>query len=173
MAKPGRPCLGPDALYVELLFGLSPRTGAEGGVPAIEGFLRDAPIVGLSVLGAGLLVAVILGVVFAFATRHAEKREWQAGSLTELAFIHELRAQIKRLDEDTKRLREERDELLSVLTHLAELLEQGGEDSTRRSAATPDQGDRLGPRPGTGRRVSAARAPFNLRSRNPLLSRSP
>jgi hypothetical protein len=149
VAKPERPCLGPDAHYAELLLVMSPRTGAEGGALAIEGFLRDDPIVWLSVLWAGLLVVVILGVVF--ATRHERKREQQAGSLTELAFIHELRAQIKRLDEDTQRLREERDELLSVLTHLAELLGQGSEDCTRRSAATPDQGDRLGPRPGAGR----------------------
>lgn len=74
---------------------------------------------------------MILGAVLAM--RRQQKRERpQAGSLTELAFIHELRAQIKRLKADTQRLRRERDELLGVLTKLADLLERGSEGSARR-----------------------------------------
>jgi len=103
---------------------------SEGGASPIEGFLRGDPTIWLSVLWAGLLVVVMLGVVFAM--RHEQKREPQASSLTELAFTHELRAQNKRLREDTQRLRKERDELLGVLTRLAELLEQGSEASAKR-----------------------------------------
>jgi hypothetical protein len=109
---------------------MSPRAGAEGGASAIGRFLRDDPTVWLSVLWAGLLVVVILGVVFAI--RHEQKRDRQAGSLTELAFIHELRAQIKWLREDTRRLRRERDELLGALTKLADLLERYREASAKR-----------------------------------------
>ena len=105
---------------------------SEGGASAIEGFLPGDPTIWLSVLWAGLLVVVILGVVFAM--RHEQKREGQASSLTELAFTHELRAQNKRLGEDTQRPRKERDELLGVLTRLAELLEQWSEASAKRSA---------------------------------------
>jgi uncharacterized membrane-anchored protein YhcB (DUF1043 family) len=96
---------------------------SEGGAAAIEGFLRGDPTIWLSVLWAGLLVVVILGVVFAM--RHEQKRERQASSLTELAFTHELRVQ-------NKRLRTERDELLGVLTRFAELLEQCSEASAKR-----------------------------------------
>ena len=103
---------------------------SEGGASAIEGFLRGDPTIWLSVLWAGLLVVVILGVVFAM--RHEQKRERQASSLTELAFTHELCAQNTRLREDTQRLRKERDELLGVLTRLAELLEQCSEASAKR-----------------------------------------
>lgn len=110
---------------------------SEGGASAIEGFLRGDPTIWrgdptiwLSVLWAGLLVVVILGVVFAM--RYEQKRARQAGSLTDLAFPHELRAQNKRLREDTQRLRQERDELLDVLTRLAELLEQCSEASAKR-----------------------------------------
>lgn len=102
---------------------------SEGGASAIEGFLRGDPTIWVSVLWAGLVV-VILGVVFAM--RHEQKRERQASSLTELAFTHELRAQNKRLREDAQRLRKERDELLGVLTRLAELLEQCSEASAKR-----------------------------------------
>jgi hypothetical protein len=72
---------------------------------------------------------MILGVVFAM--RHEQKFQRRAGSLTELAFIHELRAQIKRLREDTQRLRRERAELLGVLTRLADLLERCREASAK------------------------------------------
>jgi len=58
--------------------------------------------------------------------RREPKRERQAGSLTELTLPHVQRAQIKQLSEDTRRLRAERDELLGVLTRLAELLESRG-----------------------------------------------
>lgn len=61
-----------------------------------------------------------------FAMRREKKRERQAGSLTELTLPHVLRAQIKQLGEDTRRLRAERDELLGVLTRLAQLLESRG-----------------------------------------------
>ena len=103
---------------------------SEGGASAIEGFLPGDPAIWLSVLWAGLLVVVILGVVFLM--RHEQKRERQASSLTELAFTHELRAQNKRLREDAQRLRKERDDLLGVLTQLAGLLEQCSENATRR-----------------------------------------
>jgi len=73
------------------------------------------------VSSAGRLVGVMLGVVFAM--RREPKRERQAGSLTELTLPHVLRAQIKQLSEDSRRLRAERDELLGVLTRLAHLLE--------------------------------------------------
>jgi hypothetical protein len=107
---------------------MSPRGGAEGGASTIEGLLGD-PTIWLSVLWAALLVIVILGVVLAI--RREQTRGRQAGSLTELAFIHELRAQIKRLREDTRRLRRERDELLGVLTKLADLLERCREASAK------------------------------------------
>jgi hypothetical protein len=81
------------------------------------------------VLWAGLLVVVILGVVFAM--RREQKRGRQTGSLTELALVHELRAQVKRLRGDTQRLRRERDELLGVLSKLADLLERGSELSAK------------------------------------------
>lgn len=81
-------------------------------------------------LCAGLLVVAILGAVFAM--RHEQKRERQAGSLTELVFLHELRTQAKRLSEDAQRLRRERDELLGVLTKLGELLERCSEASAKR-----------------------------------------
>jgi uncharacterized membrane-anchored protein YhcB (DUF1043 family) len=103
---------------------------SEGGASAIEGFLRGDPTIWLSVLWAGLLVGVILGVVFAM--RYEQKHARQAGSLTDLAFPHELRAQNERLREDSQRLRQERDELLGVLTRLAELLEQRSEAFTKR-----------------------------------------
>lgn len=73
---------------------------------------------------------MILGMVFAM--RPEQKRERQAGSLTELSLPHALRAEIKRLTEDTNRLRAERDELRSVLTQLAKLLDQSGEVPTDR-----------------------------------------
>lgn len=66
----------------------------------------------------------MLGVVF--TTRHERNRERQAGSLTELASVHGLVAQIERLKQDTRRLRRERDELLDVLTRLGNLLERCG-----------------------------------------------
>ena len=79
---------------------------------------------------AGLLVRVMLGVVFAM--RREPKRARQAGSLTELTLPHALRAQIKQLSEDTRRLRAERDELVGVLTRLAQLLELRSAGPTRR-----------------------------------------
>ncbi len=107
---------------------MSPRGGAEGGASTIEGLLGD-PAIWLSVLWAVLLAIVILGVLFAM--RREQRRRRQAGSLTELAFIHELRAQIKRLTEDTRRLRRERDELLGVLTKVGDLLERCSEASAK------------------------------------------
>jgi hypothetical protein len=82
------------------------------------------------VSSAGLLVRVMLGVVFAM--RREPKRARQAGSLTELTLPHALRAQIKQLSEDTRRLRAERDELVGVLTRLAQLLELRSAGPTRR-----------------------------------------
>lgn len=79
---------------------------------------------------ADLLFRVMLGVVFAM--RREPKRERQAGSLTELTLPHALRAQIKQLSEDTRRLRAERDELVGVLTRLAQLLELRSAGPTRR-----------------------------------------
>jgi hypothetical protein len=73
------------------------------------------------VSSAGLLVGVMLAAVFAM--RREPKRQQQAGSLSELTLPHALRAQIKQLSEDIRRLRAERDELLGVLTRLAHLLE--------------------------------------------------
>jgi hypothetical protein len=84
----------------------------------------------LWVLWAGLLTLVILGM--AFAIRHERKCERQAGSLTELASVQGLRAQVERLKADTRRLRRERDEVLGVLTQLAKLLEQWSEASSKR-----------------------------------------
>ena len=79
---------------------------------------------------ADLLFRVMLGAVFAM--RREPKRERQAGSLTELTLPHALRAQIKQLSEDTRRLRAERDELVGVLTRLAQLLELRSAGPTRR-----------------------------------------
>ncbi len=63
----------------------------------------------------------MLGLVFAM--RPEQKHARQAGTLTELTLPHALRAEIRRLTEDTRRLRAERDELLGVLTQLARLLD--------------------------------------------------
>jgi hypothetical protein len=82
------------------------------------------------VSSAGLRVGVMRDMVFAM--RREPKRERQAGSLTELTLPHVLRAQIKQLSEDTRRLRAERDELLGVLTRLAQLLKLCSADPTRR-----------------------------------------
>lgn len=68
----------------------------------------------------------MLGMVFAI--RHEQnreqKRERQPGSLTELASVHGLGTQVERLKQDSRRLRRERDELLSVLTQITRLLER-------------------------------------------------
>lgn len=94
----------------------------ERGAPAIEEFL---------VLWIGLLIIVILGMVTAL--RHEQRRVQQAGSLTEITFVPALRAEIKRLREDTRRLRAERDELLGVLAQLARLLDAHEGPSQRSS----------------------------------------
>jgi hypothetical protein len=65
---------------------------------------------------------MMLGMVFAM--RHEQKRERQPGSLTDLASVHGLGAQVERLKQDSRRLRRERDELLSVLTQITRLLER-------------------------------------------------
>jgi hypothetical protein len=77
----------------------------------------------------GLLGVVIVGIVLAL--RREQRRERQAGSLTDITFVPVLRAEIKRLREDTRRLRAERDELLSVLTRLGRLLDAYGAAPTR------------------------------------------
>lgn len=64
-------------------------------------------------------------------------RDRQAGSLTELASVHGLVAQIERLKQDTRRLRRERDELLGVLAQLGNLLERCREASPALRAQFP------------------------------------
>jgi hypothetical protein len=71
----------------------------------------------------------MFGVVFAM--RHEPKQQPQTGSLTELASVHGLGTQVQRLKQATQQLRRERDELLAVLTQLAELLERVGDDHRR------------------------------------------
>jgi gas vesicle protein len=109
---------------------MSPRVGAEAGASAIEQFLTDDLTIWMPVLCAGLLAVVILGAVFAL--RHRPDHGRQARSLTELAATHALRAQHQRLRGDAQRLRRERDELLVVLTRLAELLDRHGDACIKR-----------------------------------------
>jgi len=69
-----------------------------------------------------------VGVLIATWRQRRRGRPATSGSsLTDLALDHGLRAQIKRLDEEGKRLRAERNELLAVVTRLAELLDHGSE----------------------------------------------
>lgn len=87
------------------------------------------PVFWLFVLSVGLLVVGLLGVVI--ATRRARQSEGLGlpGTSAELgsdfARIHELQTQVKRLGDEYDRLLAERDELQTVLTRLAVLLEQG------------------------------------------------
>jgi hypothetical protein len=78
---------------------------------------------------------MIVGVLIATWRERRRGRPTTSGSLTDLALDHGLRTQIKRLDEEGRRLRAERDELLAVLTRLAELLDHGGEH--RQTSALP------------------------------------
>ena len=69
-----------------------------------------------------------VGVLIATWRQRRRGRPATSGSsLTDLALDQGLRAQIKRLDEEGKRLRAERNELLAVVTRLAELLDHGSE----------------------------------------------
>jgi predicted RNase H-like nuclease (RuvC/YqgF family) len=91
------------------------------------------PVIWLFALATGLSIVAVLGVVF--ATRQARQREQasEAGSVSQLAheliFVHELRAEIERLRQESARLGQERDELRRVVTRLAELLERAGEEA--------------------------------------------
>jgi hypothetical protein len=78
---------------------------------------------------------MIVGVLIATWRERRRGRPTTSGSLTDLALDHGLRTQIKRLDEEGRRLRAERDELLAVLTRLAQLLDHGGEH--RQTSALP------------------------------------
>jgi hypothetical protein len=110
---------------------MSPHVTAEGGAPAIEGLrvvLRDDPTIWLSVLWAGLLIVVVVGVLL--ATRHQRRREPRGtgGSVTDwgqsLAVAYELRREVKRLSEENQRLWEERAELVKVFGRVVEFLQQ-------------------------------------------------
>lgn len=110
---------------------MSPRVTAEGGAPAIEGLrvvLRDDPTIWLSVLWAGLLIALVVGVLL--ATRHQRRREQRGtgGSVTDwgqsLAVAYELRREVKRLSEENQRLWEERAELVKGFGRVVEFLQQ-------------------------------------------------
>ena len=110
---------------------MSPRVIAEGGAPAIEGVrvvLLDVPTSWLSVLWAGLLIVVIVGVLL--ATRHQRRRGHlgTGGSVTDwgesLALVYELRREIQRLSEENLRLWEERAELVKVFGRVVEFLQQ-------------------------------------------------
>lgn len=68
-----------------------------------------------------------VGVLIATWRERRRGRPVTSGSLTDLALDHGLRAQIKRLDEEGRRLRAERNELLAVLARLADLLDHGSE----------------------------------------------
>ena len=110
---------------------MSPHVTAEGGAPAIEGLrvvLRDDPTIWLSVLWAGLLIALVVGVLL--ATRHQRGREQRGtgGSVTDwgqsLAVAYELRREVKRLSEENERLWEERVELVKGFGRVVEFLQQ-------------------------------------------------
>jgi hypothetical protein len=108
-----------------------PPVDAEGGLGAIEGVsivLHGDATLWWSVTWTVVLVTMIAGVVFARWRGRKRERPAKTGSLTELVLNHELRAQIKRLDEEGECVRAERDELLAVLSRLAELLEHVRED---------------------------------------------
>ncbi|MGH7412721.1 MAG: hypothetical protein ACREKJ_00785 [Candidatus Rokuibacteriota bacterium] len=87
--------------------------------------LRD-PGFWLFGLAVGLLLAGIVGVVL--STRREPLREApMAADLipapgSDVARVHELQAQVKRLGDECERLRAERDELRGVLGRLAALL---------------------------------------------------
>jgi len=76
-----------------------------------------------------------MAVLIATCRERRRGRPATSGSLTDLALDHGLRAQIKRLDEEGRRLRAERNELLAVLIRLAELLDHGSEH--RHTSALP------------------------------------
>jgi hypothetical protein len=87
----------------------------------------------LSVLLAGLLIVVIVGVVL--ATRHQRRREHggTGGSVSDwgegLALAYELRREVKRLSEENQRLWAERAELVKVFGRVVEFLQEVGQIS--------------------------------------------
>jgi hypothetical protein len=109
---------------------MAPRVIAEGGARAIGELcvvLQD-PTIWLSVLCAGLLIVIIVGVLL--ATRHQRRRGQRGtgGSVTDwgqsLALTYELRRETKRLSEENQRLWEERAELLKAFGRVVACLQQ-------------------------------------------------
>ena len=91
-------------------------------------YCLEDPTIWLSVLGAGLLIVVIVGVLL--ATRYQRRRgeRGTCGSVTDwgqsLALTYELRREIKRLSEENRRLREERVELVKVFGRVVECVQR-------------------------------------------------
>jgi hypothetical protein len=100
----------------------------------------EDPTIWLSVLCAGLLIGVIVGVLL--ATRY-QRRRGQRGtcdSITDwgqsLARTYELRREIKRLSEENWRLKEDRVELVKVFDRVVECLQQEVEQISEKSLGT-------------------------------------
>ena len=109
---------------------MAPRVMAEGGAPANGEWcvvLQDSAI-WLSVLCAGLLFVLIVGVLL--ATRHHRRRGQggTGGSVTDwgqsLALTYKLRRETRRLSEENLRLWEERAELLKAFGRVVACLQQ-------------------------------------------------
>lgn len=104
------------------------------------------PVFWLFVLSVALLVVGVLGVVV--ATRRARQNErlgvpgvsQDLGS--DFARIHELQTQVKRLGDEYDRLLAERDELETVLTRLAVLLEQADRAAAGLPSSAPEHAGR-------------------------------
>jgi len=104
------------------------------------------PVFWLFVLSVALLVIGVLGVVV--ATRRARRNErlgvpgMSPDLGSDFARIHELQTQVKRLGDEYDRLLAERDELETVLTRLAVLLEQADRAAAGLPTSTPEHAGR-------------------------------
>jgi hypothetical protein len=89
--------------------------------------LRD-PVIWLWGLSVGLLLGTVLGAVL--ARRHHRRREQRGlgGTVTDwgqsLALVSELRREIRRLSQESKRLQADRTESLAALARVVEGLER-------------------------------------------------
>jgi len=104
------------------------------------------PVFWLFVLSVALLVIGVLGVVVAARRARRNERLGVPGMSPDLgsdfARIHELQTQVKRLGDEYDRLLAERDELETVLTRLAVLLEQADRAAAGLPTSTPEHAGR-------------------------------
>jgi hypothetical protein len=120
----------------------------------------EDPTIWLSVLCAGLLIVVLVGVLLAMRYQRRRGQRGTSGSITDwgqsLALTYELRREIKRLSEENRRLTEERVELVKVFGHVAECLQQEVSQILQKS---------LGPKSETTSRTR--RVPYESGRRSP------